>query len=57
MGSAIYTTKIIESVSVCMYVYMYVCPVMRFAMLRGIQLKLGMGVGDGPPRFVGIFSK
>ena len=40
-----------------MYVCMYVCPAMRFAMLRGIELKLGIGVGDGPTRFVGIFSK
>ena len=37
--------------------YMYVCPAMRFAMLRGIELKVSMGVGDGPTRFVGIFSK
>ena len=36
---------------------MYVCLAMRFVMLRGIQLKVGMGVGDGPTRFVGIFSK
>ena len=36
---------------------MYVCQAMRFAMLRGIKLKVGMGVGDGPTRFVGIFSK
>ena len=28
---------------------------MRFVMLRGIELKLGTGVGDGPTRFVGIF--
>ena len=38
-------------------VYMYVCPAMRFVMLRGMKLKLCMGVGDGPTRFVGIFSK
>ena len=38
-------------------VCVYVCPAMRFAMLRGIKLKVGMGVGDGPTRFVGIFSK
>ena len=31
----------------------YVCPAMHFAMLRRIELKLGMGVGDGPTRFVG----
>ena len=36
---------------------MCVCPAMRFAMLRGSELKVGMGVGDGPTRFVGIFSK
>ena len=24
------------------------CPVMRFAVLRDMGLKLGMGVGDGP---------
>ena len=36
---------------------MYVCPAMRFAMLRGIELKVGVGVGDGPTRFEGIFSK
>ena len=35
---------------------MYVCPVMRFVMLGGIELKVGMGIGDGPTRFVGIFS-
>ena len=50
-GALVNTTKIMESV------YMYVCPAMRFAMLWGIELKLGMGVGDGPTRFVGIFSK
>ena len=38
-------------------VCVYVCPAMHFAMLRRIELKLGMGVGDGPTRFVGIFSK
>ena len=52
---AIYTTKIMESVCVC--ICMYVCPAMRFAMLWGIELKVGMGVGDGPTRFVGTFSK
>ena len=51
----IYTTKIMESV--CVYVCMYVCPAMHFAMLWSIELKLGMGVGDGSTRFVGIFSK
>ena len=30
---------------------------MRFDMLGGIELKVGIGVGDGPTRFVGIFSK
>ena len=30
---------------------------MRFVMLGGIELKVSMGVGDGPTRFVGIFSK
>ena len=48
---SIYTIKIMESVYVC------VCPAMRFVMLRGTELKVGMGVGDGPTRFVGIFSK
>ena len=52
-----YTTKIMESVCVCMYVCVCVCPAMRFVMLWGIELKVGMGVGDGPTRFVGIFSK
>ena len=40
-----------------MYVCMYVCPAMRFVLLWGMGLKLGMGLGDGPPRFVGIFLK
>ena len=39
------------------YQSLCVCPAMRFVMLRGTELKLGMGVGDGPTRFVGIFSK
>ena len=39
-----------------MYVFMYVRLCVFFVLL-GIELKLGMGVGDGPPRFVGIFSK
>ena len=30
---------------------------MRFVMLWGFELKVGMGVGDGPTRFVGILSK
>ena len=54
-GALVYTTKI--SKSVCMYGCMYVCPAMRFVMLCGIKLKVGMGVGDGPTRFVGIFLK
>ena len=43
----------------CVYVcrYVCVCPAMRFVMLRGTELKVGMGVGDGPTRFVGIFLK
>ena len=48
---SIYIIKISKSVSV------YVCPAMRFVMLWCIELKLGMGVVHGPPRFVGIFSK
>ena len=28
-----------------------VCTIMRFVVLRGIELKLGMGVRDGPSRF------
>ena len=40
--------------TVCVCVYH---PAMRFAMLRSVKLKVGMGVGDGPTRFVGIFSK
>ena len=52
---SIYIIKISKSVCVCVCVY--VCPAMHFAMLRRIELKLGMGVGDGPTRFVGIFSK
>ena len=34
-----------------------VCPTMRLVMLRGTELKVGMGVADGPMKFVGIFSK
>ena len=30
---------------------------MRFVVLGGIELKLGMGVGDWPPWFESIFSK
>ena len=45
----IYITTIMESVCVC--------PAMRFVMLWVIKLKLGSGVGDGPTRFEGIFSK
>ena len=36
---------------------MYVCPAMRFPMLRGTGLKLGIMIGDGPPRLKSIFSK
>ena len=36
---------------------MSVCPAMRFTMLGGIELKVGMGIGDGPTGFVGIVSK
>ena len=43
----IYITKISKSV----------CPAMHFVILRGIELKLDTGVGDGPTRFLGIFSK
>ena len=35
----------------------YVCTAMRFVVLTGIELKLSVGVGDGPTRFMGIFSK
>ena len=47
-----YTTKI----RVC-YGRMHVCTAMRFVVLWSIELKVGLGVGDGPTRFVGIFSK
>ena len=43
----IYTPKIMESV----------CTAMHFVVLWGIELKVGMGVGDGPTRFVHIFLK
>ena len=33
-----------------------VCPAMRFAMLRGMGLKLGMGIGDGPRSSRAIFE-
>ena len=46
-GALVYITKIME----------YVCPAMRFVMLWGMGLKLGMGIGDGPPRLKSIFSK
>ena len=36
---------------------MWVCTAMRFAVLWGIELKVGMGVRDGLTRFVVIFSK
>ena len=55
------TIKIMESVCgggyVCVCVCVCVCPAMRFVMLPGTELKVGMGVGDRPTRFVGIFSK
>ena len=54
-GALVYITKISKSGCVCVCVH--VCPAMHFAMLRCIEPKLGMGVGDGPTRFVGIFSK
>ena len=47
----IYTTKI--SKSVCKYV----CTAMHFVVLWVIELKLGMGVGDGSTRFESIFLK
>ena len=34
-----------------------VCPSIRFVMLGAIELKVSMGVGDGPTKFVGIFLK
>ena len=37
---------------VCMYGYMY-----AFRRVWGIELKFGMGVGEGLPSFVSIFSK
>ena len=30
---------------------------MRFVVLKGTKLKLGMRLGNGPTKFVGIFSK
>ena len=61
VGALVYITKISKSGWVCGGVYVcvcvYLCPAMHFAMLRRIELKLGMGLGDGLPRFVGIFSK
>ena len=33
-------------------VSLYVCPAMRFVVLQRIELKLGRGVGNGPPRFL-----
>ena len=58
---SIYTTKIISGsmyvhVHVCMYGSMHgyaFCHALRYR----IKLKVGMGVGDGPTRFVGIFSR
>ena len=44
--------------SLSLLVCLFVClPAMHFVMLRGIELKVGMGVGDWLPRIVGIFSK
>ena len=34
---------------------MYVCPAMHFIMLRDTGLKLGMGIGDRPPRLKIVF--
>ena len=39
---------------ICMGVYIYGYAFRRA--LRGIQLKVGIEVGDGPTKFVGIFS-
>ena len=36
---------------------MYVWTAMRFVVLRGMEVKFGMGVGAGPTRFDSIFSK
>ena len=40
-----------------MYVSIYACTAMPFAMLWGMELKLSKRVGDGPRRFGSIFSK
>ena len=40
-----------------MYVWEYVRTAMRFVVLCGIELKLGMNVEDKPTRFESIFSK
>ena len=37
----------------CVCVYMYACPAMRFVMLRGIQLKVGMGGRGRAPEVCG----
>ena len=44
----VYTTKITDS---CLSV----CPAMRFVVLRGMELKLGMELGDGSPRLIGTY--
>ena len=42
---------------VCVCAGVCVCPAMRFVVLRGMGLKLGMGIGGGPPRLKSIFSR
>ena len=46
-----------RGVWVCVCVCVCVPPAMRFVMLRDMGLKLGKGIGDGPPRLKSIFSK
>ena len=46
-----YTTKTKEFVCLCVY------PIMLFVVLRGMGLKLGMGVEDWPTRVKSIFSR
>ena len=41
----------LKNESVCVSV----CPAMRFVMLRGMGLNLGLGIGDGPLRLKSIF--
>ena len=45
IGALVYT----KNNGVCMYV-MYVCPAMRFVVLRHMELKLGMRVGAWAPK-------